>query len=107
MSADSDLLKLAAKAAGIRVNPSFNLPNGIYIYGQRNLWNPLTNDGDALRLAVKLKMLIDIGDSNVMVISGDPEIESFDNTLEFDGDDYAAVRRGIVIAAAEVGKAMP
>lgn len=50
-AADKELLELAAKAAGIdgdyskRAN-SIAHPDGY--------WNPLTDDGDALRLAAKL-----------------------------------------------------
>ena len=51
---DSELLELAAKAAGISVwtdtdeTVFTDNPNGVEVE-----WNPLTNDGDALRLAVK------------------------------------------------------
>jgi hypothetical protein len=61
-------------------------------------WSPLTDDGDALRLAVKLAITdiaITVGE---YVCSGDYH----------DGDDICAItRRAIVRAAAEIGKAMP
>lgn len=47
---DRELLELAAKAAGIKHNPSLSAA----CRGERIWWNPLADDGDALRLAVKL-----------------------------------------------------
>jgi lipopolysaccharide export system protein LptA len=68
-------------------------------------WDPLTYDGDALRLVVKLKM-------TVITLSDSVEVNSYDNAhcgqeMTCDGQDpYAATRRAIVRAAAEIGKAM-
>ena len=97
---DRDLLELAAKAAGLEVVTPTMLK-----YGQ---WNPLTDDGDALRLAVQLKMRIGINSipvGYVVVMSDDPLRK---DTHELIGDDpYAATRRAITRAAAEIGKAMP
>jgi len=61
---DSELLELAAKAAGIEcdVNGPFisaskyDLYNGIHTVDLS--WNPLTNDGDAFRLATALFICI-------------------------------------------------
>ena len=81
---DRELLELAAKAAGIE---------DISYYLDDFLWNPLTDDGDALRLAVKLNLLY--GKVFVRNVADNHE----------DGDDiYAATRRAIVLAAAEIGK---
>jgi hypothetical protein len=67
-------------------------------------WNPLTNDGDALRLAVKLGLGISIPLSNkrtdVVTFSG-----PITSVIEAHGDPYAATRRAITRAAAEIGKA--
>jgi len=83
---DRELLKLAAKAAGIEVCGS-DLDN-LLIDCNGDDWNPLTNDGDALRLAVKL---------GIQVFSPDyPEYHG-------SGDACAAVRRAIVEAAARLG----
>ena len=96
---DRKLLELAAKAAGIC---PVDLLDDIADNGsvERNGWNPLTDDGDALRLAVKLDMLGDFcGDSTA----------AYGNTwhCKNKGDDaYAATRRAIVSAAAEIGKEM-
>ena len=53
---DRELLELAAKAAGYEY-----AKHGGYIVvdGIPGNWNPLTDDGDALRLAVKLRLSID------------------------------------------------
>lgn len=98
-AADRELLELAAKAVGLKwIEPtSDGLP-----------WNPLVDDGYALRLAVKLEMNItrekdcETGSIDVVVISH-CEIR---NVEETEGDDpYAATRRAIVRAAAEIGRA--
>ena len=63
-------------------------------------WNPLTDDRDALRLAVKRRMSIDFDeDDDVAVIDGiDPSAKY---VVEPHRDDLnAAVRRAIVRAAA-------
>ena len=55
---DKELLELAAKAAEIEIdhwrgeNPMVN--DSDYDISCYKYWNPLTDDGDALRLAVKL-----------------------------------------------------
>jgi hypothetical protein len=58
-------------------------------------WNPLTDDGDALRLAVKLDLIVTIGAAR-----------DCDGRLSLDNSDdpYAATRRAIVRAAAEIGR---
>jgi hypothetical protein len=72
------------------------------------VWNPLTDDGDALRLAVKLQIHIEPDPLDVVV---DWEIgdETTRSIVEYGsshaGDINAATRRAIVRAAAEIGKA--
>lgn len=108
---DRELLEMAAKAAGVEYDPKQFSQFGLWlaIHGepseyQRRYWNPLKDDGDALRLAVKLHL--EIVNDRFVVISrtGMPRnigvIESLSN------DPYAATRRAIVLAAAEIGKAM-
>ena len=116
---DRELLELAAKAAGIefssmgggaRYDPK---PNTVQPYV---LWNPLTDDGDALRLAVRLRFharqfpLLDdgydapLGMVEVWRVDDDDPLH-----VEFlrNGDDrLAATRRAIVRAAAEIGRSM-
>ena len=94
---DKELLELAAKAAGIEVMETQS--TGLLVNGF--IWNPLTDDGDALRLAVKLDMTIIVtAKSSISVCVG------FKGFLEeeINGDIYAATRRAIVRAAAEIGK---
>lgn len=75
-------------------------------------WNPIVDDGDALRLAVKIGMLIDIRYTNPKSIRynrvvGWPAPNS-DLIIEFgymEMDPMAATRRSIVIAAAKIGEA--
>ena len=121
MNTDRELLELAAKAAEIQIQwhrwPSTAretayVPNGDFSEQHGvcySPWNPLTDDGDALRLAVKLNMGISIPvmaapHARVDVItfrnSGVNVMESCNN------DPYAATRRAIVRAAAEIGRNM-
>ena len=87
---DRELLELAAKAAGLEVVTPTMLK-----YGQ---WNPLTDDGDALRLAVKLNLFNTRSKGYEW-----PDAELF---ARHEDDPYAATRRGITRAAAEIGKSM-
>jgi hypothetical protein len=68
-------------------------------------WNPLTDDGDALRLAVKLG--INFQNESFACWVKWPLQPSLDGTLHhepYNGDPYAATRRAIVRCAAEIGK---
>lgn len=107
---DRKLLKLAAKAIGLdhhRVGDEIWIPQpgGTGEFVLR--WNPLTNDGDALRLAVKLELSLDLFHDGVTVAWTTaerqfPQIVESTNT----DDPYANTRRAIVRAAAEIGKSM-
>lgn len=121
MNNDRELLELAAKACGFGgpehefcwtmseyprgSNQCGALWNYIGHMDTAVLWNPLTDDGDALRLAVKLGMAVSVclrmpdGDFTVILGSG------LDGERHKD-DPLAATRRAIVRAAAEVGKGM-
>jgi hypothetical protein len=114
MMTDRELLELAAKAAGynvrwhehwqcfVHVEPH-NIESPPTMAGQRHVWIPLTDDGDALRLAVKL---------DISVFGYFP----FDDVAAFDGrriietkqpdDPMPATRRAIVRAAAAIGEDM-
>ena len=59
-------------------------------------WNPLADDGDALRLAVTLSFIDD----------GDWPAVTNEIYTHCNGDWFAATRRAITIAAAKVGKGM-
>jgi hypothetical protein len=105
---DKELIKLAAKAAGISKQWGGSLVDK---ENPNMVWNPLTDDGDALRLAVKLGMGISFGqyaplDVYSVYIS---KIEHGDEIAVgciTDGDEFGVVRRAIVRAAAQIGKEM-
>ena len=101
---DRALLEAAAKAAGIEVDAS------ILFAGGSNSWNPLTDDGDALRLAVKLRLRVCTPTTDTdcaLASNGDVTAYSEDELSDTPMSDlYAATRRAIVRAAAEIGKAM-
>ena len=66
-------------------------------------WNPLEDDGDALRLAVKLQMQIAIFEAECHTRCPNRAQQDWFGEA---GDPYAATRRAIVGAAAEIGKGM-
>ena len=106
ISADRELLELAAKAAGIEIY--FDEDEDSYrtkASGNRRYWNPLSFDGDALRLAVGLELHV-INDGMVCIArTGFPRNLGVMESLST--DPYAATRRAIVRAAAEIGRGMP
>jgi len=98
---DRELLELAAKAAGIKISQWSNAQAGGFLPGGRgDFWNPLTDDGDALRLAVKLGLMLD--DVTKGYMSGHIVAVSDGGTCyePREPDHYAATRRAIVRAAA-------
>ena len=103
MTTDRELLEAAAKAAGIEFTYWHQKPARIVEHGdhltETRFWNPLTDDGDALRLAVKLKITPHI-DGN---LTDAESAAGFSTEPHFD-DPYAATRRAIVRAAAEIGR---
>ena len=100
---DREMLELAAKAAGYKyMNNALWDGRDVVAYS----WNPLTDDGDALRLAVKLRMLVQIRDTVTFVTDDDGKQLSYRPHKPHNGDPYAATRRAIVRAAAEIGKVM-
>ena len=105
MTTDRELLELAAKAAGLRVR-TWDGHSGAMcaIDDDRHglMWMPLTDDGDALRLAVKTGEPIVVRSRCVTTMGG--LMEDFDPAVS--GDDLRATRRAIVRAAAEIGKAL-
>lgn len=140
-ASDRELLELAAKAAGIAVvrsrldDPACQdfLTRGSARNPSQDLgpWNPLADDGDALRLAVKLRISVNLdywsGSAYPAVSATLPcdtrrrlrlkgfVVQQFfvdANGLLDDADDVVkgmdeATRRAIVRAAAAIGRAMP
>lgn len=103
---DRELLELAAKAAGIKHDGCTDWKNAALriVEPEFKYWSPLTDDGDALRLAVKLGMDIELLNDCVYAIG--TEEQNCQNFEWHDGDKLSATRRAIVRAAAEIGKAM-
>ena len=98
---DREMLELAAKAAGIE-----HLSGEYYVSGpelwdieRKMWWRPLTNDGDALRLAVQLGFSVEPGKcwhSHHGPVFGEDVLMGV----------MAATRRAIVRAAAQIGAQM-
>ena len=105
MMDDRELLKLAANAAGMMFiddrESGLTIQRGHDGCPYNYAWNPLTDDGDALRLAVKLKFSLSIEGNVSLVHNGDGIFE--EQAKDFGDDSYAATRRAIVRAAAALG----
>ena len=108
---DKELLELAAKAAELPVEFEEGNTNGWWPCGRDeygdvvSFWNPLTDDGDALRLAVKLKMRVDVVDFAVYVWTLNGIVSIKESTTMGYGIEEAT-RRAIVRAAAEIGRTL-
>jgi len=121
---DRELLKLAAKAAGYKVRwhdrwecfvhaePHF-IDNPPTMAGQRRVWLPLEDDGDALRLANALKLSICHTLCEAPTAHGTAMVgyAPWENGAPICSERYdgiggrdAATRRAIVRAAAEIGR---
>ena len=131
---DRELLEFAAKAADIFLTPEtlarafpkwkwdkdfeprhegeLGMSGAVLVYDYdgklsgttRKAWNPITDDGDALRLAVKLRMSMFHSLSVVFMVDDDGDIEVEESHRR---DPLAATRRAIVRVAAEIGRQMP
>ena len=116
---DKELLELAAKAYWIgeiddvvSIKWSESEQAIAYIHGENQdyngydvtlLWNPLEDDGDALRLAVKLQTPVFITNKISRCVFG--SLSKAEECDELVGNDpYAATRRAIVRAAAAIGE---
>ena len=102
MYSDRELLELAAKAAGVEIE--WRRSASAYYYDApetgREEWSPIDDDGQALRLAVKLHM-------QVSVTSESCRAETLPclGVRVNDKDELSATRRAIVSAAAAIGEA--
>jgi hypothetical protein len=101
-----ELLEMAAKAAGLKIEKKYPA-TGFVLEGMHpnNRWNPLDDDADALRLAVKLEL--DLSLHGGFSLAGHIYRDQWHSVEGHGTDRYAATRRAIVRAAAEIGKAMP
>ena len=107
MSNERELMKLAARAANIKV-PEWNDGTEPYSSGcgfilkNNEFWNPLTNDGDALRLAVKLEIVFEYRRQHRTAFAYHQVMgieRRVENTML---DPMVATRRAIVLVAAEL-----
>ena len=110
---DRELLEAAARAAGIeldwksarilRESGGFEEYEFCDLKGTRCVWNPLNVDGDALRLAVKLRLVILIDDYLVRI---GPRLSYPDLCFDEDATESQRckiVRLAIVTTAAAIG----
>ena len=109
MTTDRELLEKAAKAADYTVKI---VGEGQHAYGLLSLgqycplWSPLNDDGDALRLAVKLRMTVDCCGTHIEASILEPSsgyVRRVSEECYREPDPYAATRRAIVRAAAAIG----
>ena len=104
---DRELLEKAARAAGIAPREGEEMEIGedkIVIYGNGHCtsWRPITDDGDALRLAVRLDLLIMPYPLDKAIRVTRLDLPEF--IERYTDDQLAATRRAIVRAAAAIGE---
>ena len=98
---DRELLERAAKAAGVPQNCYRSVIGGMWQYTPQDgyfgaCWNPLDDDGDALRLAVKLCMHVEVWPDIVSVTTTHRATGDEDASEQAGSDLNAATRRAIV-----------
>lgn len=111
---EREMIEFAAKAAKFSSWDWLRGDGLMNVYdaeGRQSAWNPLTNDGDALRLAVKLGIGIEIDyDTKTANASwvdkrGNPsKLKDVMSKFFGDGDACKSSRSVIVRAAAEIGR---
>jgi hypothetical protein len=104
-AADRELLEMTAKAACYKLMWSTVEDLSPRLSDSFDVWNPLADDGDALRLAVKLRFEIDVCHTGVVVRTPNGHTVLVD--CDCTSDAQLAARLAIVRAAAEIGKGMP
>ena len=100
---DRESLELAAKAAGIRLEwdgPPDQWVPMFYDGKTYRAWNPRKDDADTLQLAAKLL---------IQIYPDKDEVEVFHMEIGYlveptNGDVLDAIRRGVLRAAAEIGR---
>ena len=105
---DTERLELAAKAAEYSFDGCILRNNNTEF--EYSGWNPLEDDGDAFRLAVRLSVPFHVFYGQNIVIAYGKKTEHFpegkDEIVSFTYNPNEAARRAIVLVAAEIGKAM-
>lgn len=105
---DRELLELAARAVGIEIVEWSCIEESCDAIARLedmrlHKWNPLTDDGDALRLAVKLNMDMLITDEWTKIKT------SGRHWVQYEGAGLSSIeitRRAIVRAAAAIGETL-
>ena len=118
---DREMMELAARAGGYARHEYVenSARDGRVVTGHYDSLlevciNPLTDDGDALRLAVQLMIRVSVNRAFRLSIPGSVTVEYPDRDGVYfalgeavtNGDPYAATRRAITRAAAEIGRQM-
>lgn len=109
---DREMLELAAKAAGLKeygwmADTLTHVVNNQFVF-----WDPLNDDGAALRLAVSCNIDVwqdyGVGETGTNYMLPGVEIIGYNLRQEWgEIGQLAATRHVIVRTAAEIGKAMP
>ena len=108
---DMEMLELAAKAAGIEHLGSEYCVSGSELWDidGKKWWRPLANDGDALRLAVKLGLIVCVMNNarfTGVYIPSESPCGKYDEVEQHKECASTATRRAIVRAAAQIGAQM-
>lgn len=112
---EREMLEMAAKAAGfeLRFSPEWHDVGEPQIIVNRGrctdweYWNPLQDDGDALRLAVAVGVNAIQCHCSVDAMHFDSCIVATEMFTDHGNDKVAATRLAITRAAAQIGKSMP
>ncbi len=107
---DREMLELAAKAACLADARWDDFYGAISHTAENGIkdcpWNPLTSDGEALRLAVTLGMRLTMPKYKGFGSSAEHQRDGIAGCTAFRDDPMQQTREAIVRAAAEAGKAM-
>ena len=105
---DEELRELAAKAAELDLWTDEH--DNLYLPDPMRRWDQLTRSGDAFDLAVELRIKSvyneDLGRGCAWT-GGANDVMAHANMEDCNRSERAAVRRAIVMVAAEIGKAKP
>lgn len=106
---DRKLMPMAAKAAAIKIEYEEDGSIASYWNEFGDVWEPLTDDGDALRLAAVTGLVVGCDGRGIEAKTVSGAIPSaWAVESEYGPPDHMArIRRAIVRAAAEIGRAMP
>lgn len=106
---DRELLEAAATAAGLHnhryIGPGMAERIDAASGGSKGpIWNPIDDDGDAMRLAVSLSISIQPDEETYVFAGKDIHKTGLGYSEYHNGDKLAATRRAIVRAAANIGE---